>query len=189
MPDGSYSMEPVQRQQLDKFFETYETQAFKMAYMLIRQRDDALELVQDSMLKLVQSYAHKPVEEWKLLFFRILQNRIRDFQRRQNFTRLFTVMIPGSSKSNDEQLSEVPDPHHKTPLKALEQSCELNQVHNALETLPKRQQQTFLLRAWQEFSTEETAFALGISQGSVKTHYSRAIRQLRNILGENHETL
>ena len=177
------------RQQLDHFFSQLETQAYKMAYVLTQNRDDALELVQDSMLKLVQSYAHKPSEEWRLLFFRILQNRIRDFHRRQSLSRLFTIFQPNSGKTNDEQISEAPDLKQQTPQQRLELSCQIKQLNVALNSLPLRQQQTFLLRAWQQFSTCETAYALGISEGSVKTHLSRALNQLRNKLGDEYEEL
>ena len=189
MPDGLFLMDSHTRQKLDQFFTQLESQAYKMAYVLTHNRDDALELVQDSMLKLVQSYAHKPAEEWKLLFFRILQNRIRDFHRRQAFSRLFTALLPLPDKTNDEQISEAPDLQQKSPQQTLEISCEIKQLNVALNSLPLRQQQTFLLRAWQEFSTRETAYALGISEGSVKTHYSRALNQLRKILGDDYETL
>lgn len=181
-------MDSNTRSQMDSFLSQWETRAYKMAYVLTRNRDDALELVQESMLKLVQKYAHRPVEEWKLLFFRILQNCIRDFHRRQSFSRLFHIFLP-QSDSYDDPINEAPDKQQQTPQQAVEQSSMLKQINDALTTLPVRQQQTFLLRAWQEFSTRETAFTLGISEGSVKTHYSRALKQLRHLLGDSYETL
>lgn len=183
------TMDTNKRQQLDRFFTQLEKQAYQMAYFLTRNRDDALELVQDSMLKLVQSYADKPAKEWKLLFFRILQNRIRDFHRRQSLSRLFNVFGTESDKADQDQINEAPDNQQKTPQQCLQQSSSLKQINNAIITLPLRQQQTFLLRAWQEFSTKETAYALSISEGSVKTHYSRALRQLRHLLGDSYEQL
>lgn len=181
-------MDSNNRRQLDSFLSEWETRAYKMAYVLTRNRDDALELVQESMLKLVQKYAHKPTEEWKLLFFRILQNCIRDFQRRQSLSHLLYIFQPQSTHV-DELINEFPDQLQKTPQQTIEQVSALKKINDALTTLPVRQQQTFLLRAWQEFSTRETAFTLGISEGSVKTHYSRALKQLRHLLGDSYESL
>lgn len=154
-----------------------------MAYALTHNRDDALELVQDSMLKLVQNYAAKPADQWRLLFHRILQNNIRDFYRRQGVGRLFSLFMPSDERKQDV-INQAVDLKQQNPQQQLEQSSALRQITDALQTLPLRQQQTFLLRAWQEFSVSETAYALSISEGSVKTHYSRALKQLRNLLGE-----
>lgn len=175
------------REGLDQFFSLHDEKAYKMAYALTHNRDDALELVQDSMLKLVQHYAQKPPEEWTLLFYKILHNRINDFYRRQGLRKLFSVFIHDKDNNQDELLSRLADSTNNTPHQQVEQSLSLERILQALKTLPLRQQQTFLLRAWQEFSVRETAFALSISEGSVKTHYSRALKQLRFQLGENHE--
>lgn len=177
------------RRQLDEFFKQQQTQAFKMAYVLTHNKDDALELVQDSMLRLVQNYASKPPEQWKLLFYRILQNCIRDFHRRLAIRKLFGVFSSPHKDSEDEQHHQAADKERNNPQQQLEQSSELKLIMCALNTLPLRQQQTFLLRAWQEFSVSETADTLSISQGSVKTHYSRALARLRDLLGDRHETL
>lgn len=173
------------RKQLDEFFIQQQQQAYKMAYVLTSNRDDALELVQDSMLKLVQSYAHKPAEEWTLLFYRILQNRIRDFHRRQGIRQLFHAFLPASEDKTEHEPIQIADSQQNQPDNELQQTHTLTQISAALKTLPLRQQQTFLLRAWQEFSTREAAFALSISEGSIKTHYSRAVAQLRHLLKEN----
>lgn len=177
-------MDAGKQHKLDEFFSRQETQAYKMAYALTQNRDDALELVQDSMLKLVQSYSLKPADEWKLLFFRILQNRIRDFHRRRAVSRIFSVFLPSTENANEKLINQTPDLAQHNPQQRLEQSSTLKYIIEALKTLPLRQQQIFLLRAWQEFSVRETAFALSISEGSVKTHYSRALAQLRNLLGD-----
>lgn len=177
-------MDNERRKQLDHFFKQQETQAYKMTFAMTQNRDDALELVQDSMLKLVQKYSAKPKEEWKLLFYRILQNRIRDFHRRQGVSRLFNAFFPADNNSKEELINQTPDSEQNNPQRKFEHSSALKQIINALKTLPLRQQQTFLLRAWQEFNTRETAFALSISEGSVKTHYSRALTQLKKLLGD-----
>lgn len=158
-----------------------------MAFALTQNRDDALELVQDSMLKLVQKYAGKPEAEWKLLFYRILHNRITDFHRRRGLRQFFSLF----SGMDDGALETTQSAHRDTlgqpPEKMLEHSSTLKRVFEALKTLPLRQQQAFLLRAWQEFDTRETAYAMSITTGSVKTHYNRALNQLRHLLGDLHD--
>ena len=150
---------------------------------MISNRDDALELVQDTMLKLVQNYAHKSPDEWSLLFFRILQNKIRDYHRRSPLRNLFRQWFSDNpDEQNEEQ--QLPDPRQDSPEQHTLQEENLGHIIQAIQTLPLRQQQTFLLRAWQGFSVSETAFALSISEGSVKTHYSRAQNQLRSIIGD-----
>ena len=159
-----------------------------MALALTRNHDDALELVQDSMLKLVQHYASKPREQWLLLFYRILQNRIRDFHRRRSFSRLFHFFA-ADEDDNQQTIEQAQDSTEQDPQQRLQQSMTLASISLALQSLPLRQQQAFLLRAWQEFSVKETAYLLSISEGSVKTHYSRALSHMRDLLGDQHETL
>lgn len=178
-------MESDRQQQLNLFLSQHETRAYKMAYALTRNRDDALELVQDSMLKLVHKYADKPAEEWKSLFFRILQNCIRDFQRRKSVSRLFSIFLPATEHDKQTIIEQAPAAEKNNPQQTLEQINSLEHISAALGTLPSRQQQTFLLRAWLEFSVRETANILSISEGSVKTHYSRAQAQLRKLLGDS----
>ncbi len=168
-------------QALDLFFRESEQQAYLMAVALIHSHDDALDLVQESMLKLVQRYRDKDPDEWGPLFYRILQNSIRDWRRKQKFRRLLTGLIPW----------RIDDDENPAPEKSIEDRVvlndELRRVIAALQQLPLRQRQTFLLRAWQEFSTRETAYALSISENSVKTHYARATKTLRRLLGDEDE--
>lgn len=169
------------RQALDDFFRATEQRAYLMAMALTHDRQDALELVQESMLRLVQKYRHREPDEWGPLFYRILQNSIRDWFRRQKFRQVLAGLLPwqaGGSAREPQQASAEDE--------AL-RDAELERVFAALEQLPLRQQQTFLMRAWQEFSTRETAFALSISENSVKTHYARATRQLQRVLGDDDE--
>lgn len=181
-------MEERTRQAMDGFLRDAEQRAFLMAMTLTRDHQDALELVQESMLKLVQHYANRDPEEWGPLFHRILHNGIRDWYRRQKFRRLLVNLLPWQSGDGDGDaaIAEV-----SAERQALADEG-LTRVLHALADLPLRQQQTFLLRAWQELSTRETAFALGISENSVKTHYSRALARLRRLLadessGDRHE--
>lgn len=180
-------MDAVLRQQLDSFFQQHEQTAFKMTIALIKHREEALEIVQDSMLKLVQKYANKPQDEWVLLFFRIVQNNIKDHHRKKSFRSLFQVFLPEQNDEDDDFINQVEDLDQPCPETHLQQRHEMNGILNALTTLPLRQKQTFILRAWQEFSVKETAFTLCISEGSVKTHYSRAIAQLKSLLGDSNE--
>lgn len=183
-------MDENTRQQLDCFLAQYETEAYKLAFVITQNRDDALELVQDSMLKLVQKYCRKSAAEWRLLFFRILQNRLRDYQRRKSLRQLFHLQPSKTQQPEDpDELDQIRDTHTQAPDSSLHSDNTIHSIQLAIQQLPLRQQQVFLLRAWQEFSTRETAFALSISEGSVKTHYKRAIDQLRSQLGEHYEAL
>jgi len=171
-------MEQASRQALDGFLRDSEQKAYLMAMALTKNHHDALELVQDSMLKLVQKYHRRDPEEWGPLFYRILQNAIRDWFRKQKFRQVLTGLMPWQADAA-EFARLAPSAEDQLQLED-----ELLRVIRALQQLPLRQQQTFLMRAWQEFSTRETAFALSISENSVKTHYARATQQLRRILGE-----
>ena len=173
-------MEEQLRRDLDRFFEANEQKAYLMAVTLIHNHDDALELVQDSMLKLVQKYRHRDSSEWAPLFFRILQNSVTDWFRKQKFRQLLQGLSPWQSGSTEQ--ATVASAEQQVLLDA-----ELQRVLEALRELPLRQQQTFLMRAWQEFSTRETAYALSISENSVKTHYARATSRLRERLGDDNE--
>jgi len=172
-------MDPPVKQALDVFFRESERKAYLMAMALIHNHHDALELVQDSMLKLVQKYQHRAAEEWGPLFYRILQNAIRDWFRKQKFRQVLGGLLPWQVSDNE--------PVEASAETQVQLDDELARVVTALNRLPLRQQQTFLLRAWQEFSTRETAFALSISENSVKTHYARATRQLRRMLRDEDE--
>jgi RNA polymerase sigma-70 factor (ECF subfamily) len=158
-----------------------------MARLAVGNVDDALDIVQDSMTALVQKYADRSEVEWPPLFYRILQSRIRDFYRRSKVRNRWRVWLdrfraadePGHCES---VLEAQPDPAAMTPEQSVDQEQSLQAIEQALSALPQRQQQAFLLRAWQGLDTAETAFAMGCSEGSVKTHYSRAVHRLRELL-------
>lgn len=174
-------MDAATRQAMDAFFRDAEQKAYLMAMALTRDHHDALELVQESMLRLVQKYQHRDPGEWAPLFYRILQNGIKDWYRKQKFRQLLRGLMPWQAEDAEATANQ-----------ASAERCallddEMLQVFRALDTLPLRQQQTFLLRAWQELNTRETAYALSISQNSVKTHYARATQRLRELLGDENE--
>ena len=171
-------MDERTRQALDGFLRDSEQRAYLMAMTLTRDHQDVLELVQESMLRLVQHYRDRDPAEWGPLFQRILHNGIKDWYRRQKFRRLLVNLLPWQGGDAEGAPVEV-----SAERRALADES-LTQVLDALARLPLRQQQAFLLRAWQELSTRETAFALGISENSVKTHYARALTRLRSLLGD-----
>ncbi len=174
-------MDAATRQAMDAFFRESEQRAYLMAMTLTRDHQDALELVQESMLRLVQKYQDRNPEEWAPLFYRILHNGIKDWYRKQKLRQVLRGLMPWQAEDVETPTQQV------SAERCALIDDELTRVLHALETLPLRQQQTFLLRAWQEMSTRETAFALSISENSVKTHYARATRRLREILGDEDE--
>jgi RNA polymerase sigma-70 factor (ECF subfamily) len=175
---------------MNDFLRDVERRALRMAEIATGNRDDALEIVQEAMLRLVKGYSERPSQEWKPLFYRILQSRINDFFRRRTVRNRVMVVMPW--KKGDEE-DEAQDPmdsatlgERQNPAQEVQQSDATDDMIAAIKRLPARQQQAFLLRAWEGFSVEETASAMGCSQGSVKTHYSRAIRNLRQQLEHVH---
>jgi len=154
-----------------------------MARIATGNENDALEIVQDAMLKLVQRYADRGEQEWGPLFHRILQSRIRDWYRRSTVRNRLRVWFGGDEEGED-QLENQPGRYSDGPMHQLEDDRFGDELERALNALPNRQQQAFLLRAWEGMSVEQTAAAMGCSAGSVKTHYSRAVHTLRKQLEE-----
>lgn len=172
----------------DGFFSDVERKAFRMAQLATHDQEEALDLVQDAMLKLVQRYAHKPETEWKPLFYKILHNGIRDWQRRTWIRTRWRVWF-GQGPSGNEETSEslwesLPDPTISDPASQLDQTRAMTLLKSTLRMLPPRQREAFLLRAWEGLDIAQTAQAMGCSTGSVKTHYSRAVHTLRDHLAE-----
>jgi RNA polymerase sigma-70 factor (ECF subfamily) len=170
---------------LDQFLSSVEKRAFKIAQLGLRNDDDALDAVQDAMMKLVQSYAARPVEEWRPLFYRILANGIRDMQRRRTVRGRIMAWLPVRVDEDEEfdPIAEAPS-HDAGPAKRLELDEAIGVLEVAVAGLPPRQQQAFLLRNLEGLDVNETASAMGCSEGSVKTHYFRALENLRAKLGE-----
>jgi len=175
---------------LDQFLATIERKAFKMAQIALRHDDDALDAVQDAMLSLVTTYAERPSEEWKPLFYRILENKIRDMQRRRTTRGRVFAWLPAVSGGSDDDDDEAWDPiaqaasAEPAPALKLELDEAIGALEQAIAALPARQQQAFLLRNFEGLDVAETATAMGCSEGSVKTHYFRALQTLRAQLGE-----
>lgn len=172
-------------QALDQFLASVERKALKIAEIATGNRDDALDIVQDSMLGLIQKYANKPAEEWTPLFYRILQSRIRDWYRKHKVRSKWMSWI-GLHKQDGEEMQDpmesFADPAASEPQQTLANDNSIKKLETAIHRLPLRQQQAFLLRSWEGLSVANTATAMSCSQGSVKTHYSRALASLRKEL-------
>jgi RNA polymerase sigma-70 factor (ECF subfamily) len=176
-----------QAQALDRFLSGIERRAFRIARMAVRNDDDALDIVQEAMIKLARHYAGRPTEEWRPLFYRILNNGIRDFMRRRRVRSRVMAWWPGrASNEEDEGLDPIqaaPDPAGG-PLQLLEGAEALEALEAGLAALPDRQREAFVLRALEGLDVAGTAVAMGCSEGSVKTHYFRAVQALKARLGE-----
>ncbi len=170
--------------ELNTFLQSVERRAFRMAEFAVRNADDALDIVQDAMLGLATRYADRPTSEWRPLFYRILHSRIMDWHRHQGLRRRLFGWLPGNDDEDDvDPLSNVAgevgtEPEHRATVGDLNAA-----LVEAIGALPVRQQQAFLLRSWEGLDVRETAAAMGCSEGSVKTHHSRAVRALRQRLG------
>lgn len=167
---------------LDTFLASVEHKAFRMARLATGNPDDALDIVQDAMLGLARHYAGRAALEWGPLFHRILQSRIRDWYRRQRVRRRILGWLGGGEGEQGDPLEAVADTREVGPAGHHANQRFSEALERALGALPLRQQQAFLLRAWEGLDVAETASAMGISQGSVKTHYSRAVHALRDKL-------
>ncbi|HTW39206.1 MAG TPA: RNA polymerase sigma factor [Steroidobacteraceae bacterium] len=171
---------------LNQFLASVELKAFKIAQASLRNEDDALDAVQDAMLQLARAYSERSAEEWRPLFYRILENRIRDMQRRRTVRGRVIAWLPFRRDEDDEDPDPIaeaasPDPPPGAKLEMEEAMVALEQ---ALHLLPERQRQAFMLRNLEGLDVAQTATAMGCSQGSVKTHYFRAVQALRARLGD-----
>lgn len=173
------------RSELSDFLASVERRAFKQAQFAVRDEESALDIVQDSMMRLSESYGDRPVGELPMLFQRILQNAIRDFYRRSR-TRMERFVSLSALDHSEDEFSDPLDTLEidadlqpfATPHAALLQAETLDLIEAALENLPPRQREAFLLRYWEGLDIAETATIMGCSEGSVKTHCSRATHAL-----------
>jgi len=176
--------------ELADFLADVERRAYKQALFAVRDEHIALDIVQDAMLKLSEKYSARPGAEFPLLFQRILQNTIRDFYRRQKVRALWTTPISalvGADSDDDydplETLAAANDSNpDESPHKILERSQVIALIEKALQRLPARQREAFILRYWEELDVAEAAKIMGCSEGSVKTHCSRATHALAALL-------
>ncbi|TDJ45976.1 MAG: RNA polymerase sigma factor [Gammaproteobacteria bacterium] len=182
--DNSAGTESQAGRAMDAFLADVERKAFVIARISLRDDEDALDAVQEAMIRLVRKYASRPHGEWKPLFYRILKNRIVDQQRRRNVRQRFMAWLPISEDAPDP-IAAAPGRPVEQPDRQLELSESMASLETAVGNLPARQSQAFLLRTMEGLSVAETASVMGCSQGSVKTHYFRAVHSLRITLGEH----
>lgn len=167
---------------MDRFLREIEARAYRVAMLGLKDRDDALDAVQDAMLRFVHRYGRRPNDEWLPLFYRILQNRVRDLQRRRRFR---ATVLGFFARTNDghEPLDDAPAPVHTDPLEQTSATSAMAALEDALASLPARQREAFVLRCLEGLDVAATAAAMRCTEGSVKTHYSRAVHRLRALLG------
>jgi RNA polymerase sigma-70 factor (ECF subfamily) len=153
----------------------------------VREEQAALDIVQDAMLRLAEKYGDRPAAELPMLFQRILQNAIRDWFRRQKvrntWVSLFSSLLPGRGLDEDEDPLETlaasgQSNRESPPPDQLERSQLIEIIEEEIAKLPERQREAFVMRYWEELDVAETAQVMGCSEGSVKTHCSRAAHAL-----------
>lgn len=171
------------RIELSDFLAGVERRAFKQAFFAVREEQAALDIVQDSMMRLAEKYGARPAAELPMLFQRILQNAIRDWYRRQKVRSTWTTMLSALSPDREDEDVDpletfLAEAGTETPQDELERAQVVALIEEAIANLPLRQRQAFLLRYWEELDVAETAAAMGCSEGSVKTHCSRATHAL-----------
>jgi len=171
---------------LNRYLAGVEQRAFRMARYAVSDTDEAMDIVQDAMLTLARKYATKPEAEWPPLFFRILRNRITDFHRRRTLQRgIFALFTPGDRDDDTNPIDLVSDGRAAEPEFRTQLDVTTQRLEGAVAALPTRQREAFLLRVWEGLDVAATARAMRCSEGSVKTHYSRAVHTLRERLGDD----
>ncbi len=173
--------------ELSDFLQSVERRAFKQAVYAVRKDEAALDIVQDAMIKLAEKYADKPIAELPMLFQRILQNTMNDYFRREKvrntWVSLFSSMGGGNEDHDDFDLLESLEAQEgsvaaESSADKVERMQVLQLIDDEIQKLPTRQREAFLLRYWEDLNVAETASAMGCTEGSVKTHCSRASHAL-----------
>ena len=188
--NGSFALDTASLEEIrdvpanmDAFLAGIERRAWRMAEIHLGNRDDAMDAVQDAMLRLVRHYGDKPAGEWTPLFWGILRRRIVDLQRRRKVRSIVVGWIGGGRDDEGDELpswdpaDDAPDPSAR-----LQDSQAYTDIVEALRRLPRRQREAFTFRVMEGLDVAETAAAMGCSDGSVKTHLSRAMHSLRDQL-------
>ncbi|MFB3100419.1 MAG: RNA polymerase sigma factor [Gammaproteobacteria bacterium] len=175
--------------ELEKFLVEVEKRAFRIAEISTGNRDDALDILQDALYKFVDKYATRNPEEWGPLFHTILQRMIVDWYRRnavrERFRGWFGRQHSHHDDENEDPIQNVRDEYGKTPEQEVHSGRRVAMLDSAIRDLPLRQQQAFLLRMLEGYDVKQTAKIMNCSDGSVKTHYSRAVHDLRGKLGDD----
>ena len=185
-------------EELSAFLASVERRAYKQAQFAVRDADGALDIVQDAMLKLAENYGDRPADELPLLFTRILQNTIHDHFRRQKvrstWVTLFSALGGGREDDEDSDPLETLEAlagsdGAESAADKVERSQVVAIIEEEISRLPARQREAFVMRYWEEMDVAETAAAMGCSEGSVKTHCSRATHALAKALSARGITL
>ena len=182
---------------MSDFLASVERRAFKQAVFAVHEDENALDIVQDAMLRLSEKYSGRPASELPLLFQRILQNAIRDHFRRTKVRSTWTTLLSGMGLGGEDddadplETLEVAESSNipASPADRMEQSQVMAAIEDAVKALPERQREAFMLRYWEELDVSETAKVMGCSEGSVKTHCSRATHALAKVLRSKGITL
>lgn len=174
-----------QERALERFLAGVERRAYRIAQLALRNHDDALDAVQDAMIRLARHYGGRPEEQWRPLFYRILRNRITDGQRRRRVRQGVIGWWTGAAADDaaPDPVESAVDPAG-TPDQLLEGGQLLERIEEALAALSDRQREAFMLRNFEGLDVAQTAIAMDCSAGSVKTHYFRAVQALQRQLGE-----
>lgn len=170
---------------MDTFLANIERRAFHMARLATGNRDDALDIVQDTMYKLVEKYSAKQADEWRPLFYRILNSKITDYYRRNAVKNRIISLASWGMNSDDngaDLIDRAEGRHSETPDQMFVREQQIEKLTGAIKNLPRRQREAFMLRCWDGMSTAITAETMGCTEGSVKTHFSRAMHSLRHSL-------
>ena len=171
--------------EMDAFLRDVQTRAYRITLTSVRDADEALDIVQDAMISLVRKYSARPAEEWRPLFYRILKNRTLDWQRRGTVRGRVISFFGGQEGEGYDPVARATGPSSENPVETVARSDAMDALENALMDLPRRQREAFMLRNLEGLNVSETATAMGCSEGSVKTHYFRAVHRLRELLGEH----
>jgi RNA polymerase sigma-70 factor (ECF subfamily) len=171
--------------ELDAFLRGVEKRAFRITVVRVRDTDEALDIIQDAMIRFVTRYRHRPNEEWRPLFYRILKNRTLDWHRRRAVrAKVISFFGGGGGEEEFDPVATASGPREDDPVEELQDREALEALGDALLRLPDRQREAFVLRNFEGLDVAATALAMSCSEGSVKTHHSRAVQRLRELLGE-----
>lgn len=163
-------------EQLNQFFIVEEKKAFSIALMSLKNQEDALDVVQDVMIKFVEKYKKKQHNLWAPLFYRMIQNRITDFHRKNTQQKRYFSFF---NNEDENKLENITDEYYVSALEQIDIDMKIIHLQDALKSLPTRQLQAFICRIWEGLSVAQTAKSMKCSQGSVKTHLFRALKQIR----------
>lgn len=189
-PQPTWIVTLASASELNQFLGSIERRAYKHALFAVRDEQAALDIVQDSMMKLAEKYGEQPIAELPLVFQRILQNTIHDYYRRQKvrntWVSLFSSLGSKYEEDDFDPLDNLEDADNastpQTPSDSLQQKQTMAAIDQAMKKLPARQREAFLLRYWEGLDEKDTALVMGCSNGSVKTHCSRATHALSKLL-------